>query len=425
MSRTSATSFGDFWEAIRGTPLKTFIVCLAGVTLSSADQALFSYVIPNITEEFSIDLEVIGQILSLSFLVASFALIAVGIIADYWGRKRMFVAILALSAACVGLHAVATNLGWLTVFRVLGFAIAAGIYPITNTLLVEVMPARYRGLAGWLQISYPLGFVLASLVAAPLISHYGWRAAFVPAFLVIPMAFMLGRSLQESRRFRSLSAGAKSTAAGKPPLREHIGQLFGSRFRRRTLGSFLGSFFVSLAIGGMTYFMPTYFVQDRGLSTETATLLVGASYAIGVVGYLVAAYIGEFLTTRRTAMVSWVWLGACAFSLTLWFTDSALLLTIGYGFTIMFVFGSEAIRMPMISELFPTHIRATATVVGAALAVTTAWLIAPLALTLLVEPLGWSMAFTLLAVLPLALGGSMFLFLPNIESGLEVEQSSA
>ncbi len=425
MSQGNAASFADFWSAIRGTPLKTFLVCLAGVTLSSADQALFSYVIPNITEEFSIDLEVMGQILSLSFLVASFAVVAVGIIADYWGRKRMFVAILVASGTCVGLHAVATNLGWLTVFRVLGFAIAAGIYPITNTLLVEVMPARYRGLAGWLQISYPLGFVLASLVAAPLISHFGWRAAFLPAFLLVPMAFVLGRMLKESSRFRNVGAAAVTSAKpAKPPLGEHLGQLFGSRLRRRTIGSFLGSFFVSLSIGGTTYFMPTYF-QDRGMDGETATLLVGASYGIGVVGYIVAAYVGEFVTTRRTTMITWVWLGALALFATLWFTDSSLLLTIGYGVTVMFVFGSEAIRMPMISELFPTQIRATGTVVGAALAVTTAWLVAPLALTALVEPFGWSMAFTLLGVVPLVLGGAMFLLLPNVESGLEVEQSSA
>jgi len=311
------------------------------------------------------------------------------------------------------------------VFRVLGFAIAAGIYPITNTLLVEVMPARYRGLAGWLQISYPLGFVLASLVAAPLISHYGWRAAFLPAFLLVPVAFALGKLLKESTRFRNITAAPDATAKSqKPPLGEHLGQLFGSKLRRRTIGSFLGSFFVSLAIGGTTYFMPTYF-QHRGLDSETATQLVGASYAIGVVGYIVAAYVGEFVTTRRTTMITWVWLGAVALFSTVWLTDSSLLLTISYGVTVMFVFGSEAIRMPMISELFPTPVRATGTVIGAALAVTTAWLIAPLALTALVEPLGWSMAFTLLGVAPLFLGGAIFLLLPNVESGLEVEQTSA
>jgi hypothetical protein len=64
VSQRHSASFGDFWSAIKGIPLKTFLVCLTGVTLSSADQALLSDVIPNITEEFSLDLAVIGQVLS-------------------------------------------------------------------------------------------------------------------------------------------------------------------------------------------------------------------------------------------------------------------------------------------------------------------------------------------------------------------------
>jgi hypothetical protein len=64
VSQGQSASFGDFWNAIKGIPRKTFLVCLTGVTLSSANQALLSDVIPNITEKFSLDLAVIGQVLS-------------------------------------------------------------------------------------------------------------------------------------------------------------------------------------------------------------------------------------------------------------------------------------------------------------------------------------------------------------------------
>ena len=420
MDKARGTGARQFWAEVKGTPLNTFLICLAGVTLSTADQALFSYAIPSITREFSVEVDVIGRILSLSFLVASGVLIFVGILADYWGRKRMFVAMLALSAVFVGLHALADTLGWLALFRTLGFAIAAGIYPITNTMLVEVAPARYRGLAGWLQIGYPLGFAVAALVAAPLIAEYGWRSVFLPAFLVVPLAFVLARLLKETRRFQALEAvGAK--AKEKISIKAHLQTLLAPELRGRTICCFIGSFLISLAIGGATFFVPTYLVEDRGLAESTAALLAGGSYTIGVVGYISAAYVGEFVTTRRNALILWVWLGAAAFSATLWLTDTSLQIMLVYGLCVMFLFGSEAIRMPMVSELFPTRIRATATVVTASLAVTTAWWVAPLALTALVEPLGWSMAFTLLGVLPLCLGGAMFLFLSNTASGLEIE----
>lgn len=398
-------------------------MCLAAVTLSTADQALFSYAIPSIIEEFSIDLDVIGQILSLSFLVASFAIVVVGLVADFWGRKRVFVATLALSATFVGLHGLADSLGWLTVFRALGFAVAAGLYPVTNTLLIEVAPARYRGMVGWLQIGYPIGFFVASLVAAPLIGAYGWRAVFLPAFLVIPLAFVLGRLLKETNRFKQIRA-EPGEAKKRHSIGQHFGELLSKQLWRRTVGCFVGSFLVSLALGVTTYFIPTYFVQDRGLPEDTAALLVGSSYAIGVLGYLLAGYVGEFVTTRRNALIMWIWLGGLAFFCTLWFTATPLWLTLGYACSVMFLFGSEAIRMPMISELFPTRIRATATVMCGSLAVTTAWLIAPLALTSAVGRVGWSMAFTLFAVVPLALGGAAFLMLQNVASGLEVEEIS-
>ena len=400
------------------------MICIAAITLSTADQALFSYAIPSIIEEFDLDLEVIGQILSLSFLVASFAIIAVGLIADFWGRRRVFVATLALSAVFVGLHGMADNLGWLTVFRALGFAIAAGLYPVTNTILIEVAPARYRGMVGWLQIGYPIGFFVASLIAAPLIDTYGWRSVFLPAFLVVPLAFILGRLLKETSRFKQVSANPVQTKK-RPSIRQHMGELFTQKLWRRTVGCFVGSFLISLAIGITTYFIPTYFVQDRGLAESTAALLVGSSYAVGVVGYLLATYIGEFVTTRRNALILWVWLGAVVFFGTVWFTATPLWLTVGYACSVMFLFGSEAIRMPMISELFPTRIRTTATVMCGSLAVTTAWLIGPLVFTAAVSRVGWTMAFTVFAVLPLVLGGAAFLMLQNVASGLEVEEISS
>ena len=409
----------DFWRAIQGNPLRTFFVCLAGITLSTTDQALFSYAIPGITEEFSIDLEAIGRILSLSFLLASFAVVIAGILTDRWGRRRMFVAVLAGSALFVGMHATAASLGWLTVFRALGFAIAGGIYPIATTIMVEVAPARYRGLsAGWLQIGYPIGFGIAALVAAPLIGSYGWRASFLPAFLVVPLAFLLGKLLKETKRFREAIAERGTEQSGP------IAELFGPLYRARTITCFVGSLFISLAIGGITYFVPTFFVQDRGLSQETAALLTGLSYVLGGAGYILVAYVGEFVMTRRNTLIICAWSGAVAFLLTIWFAHTPALLVTGFAISVMFVFGTEAVRMPMISELFPTRMRATATVIPGSLGVTIAWLVAPMALTYAVARIGWTLSFTFLAVVPIFVGGAVFLTLRNVESGLEVEEIS-
>ncbi|MBT8061794.1 MAG: MFS transporter, partial [Gammaproteobacteria bacterium] len=76
-------------RAVRGHPIRTFLICLAGMTLSTMDQALFSYAIPGITEEFQVGLDVAGLMLSLSFLAASFTVVIAGVLTDYLGRRRM------------------------------------------------------------------------------------------------------------------------------------------------------------------------------------------------------------------------------------------------------------------------------------------------------------------------------------------------
>ena len=81
----------------------------------------------------------------------------------------------------------------LTLFRAMGFGLSGGLSPITNALTVENAPDRLRGISmGVLQCGYPLGWLLASLVAAPLLRDYGWRASCFAALGVVPVALLLG-----------------------------------------------------------------------------------------------------------------------------------------------------------------------------------------------------------------------------------------
>lgn len=400
--------------------LKPLLVCILSVGLATADQSLFSYAIPDITREYGISLSFIGQMLSVSFLVASFTVVLAGLASDTFGRSRVFVILLAVSACIVGAHALVESLWALATLRILGFAVSAGIYPITNTIVAEASPARYRGLvSGLLQMGYPLGFVLASAIAAPTIESYGWRAIFLPAFGIVLLAPLLGWALRAAPTTRS---AAVTVRPPQIPFWNRLRLVWQPQYRRRFVICFGGSFLVSLAIGGTTYLLPTYLVQAHDLKAGGAGAIAGMSYAIGAIGYLAAAVTGEFITTRRNTLVLWVWLGAAAFAITVWFANSTLLLTVGLGLSILFFYGSEAVRAPLIVEIFPAEIRSTAAATTGALAVTTAWLISPLLISYLAPRMGWAMTFTLCAVLPLVLGGMVFLKLVNVRSGLSIEE---
>ena len=56
--------------AMRGYPLRIFLICLFGLTLSNTDQSLFSYAIPGLLSEFELGLDAVGWILSISFVLS-------------------------------------------------------------------------------------------------------------------------------------------------------------------------------------------------------------------------------------------------------------------------------------------------------------------------------------------------------------------
>mgnify|MGYP001427612097 FL=1 len=366
MSADLRSHGGDF----QSSSLRVFSLCLIAIILSTADQSLFSYAIPGIQSEFNIDLTVIGYMLSASFLAASFAVVIIGVLADRLGRKKILAASLGLSALFVGCHSLIQSLALLTALRILGFALGAGLYLVASTMVIETAPHRFRGLvAGMLQIGYPLGFALSAVVITPFIDVYGWRSAFYPAFIVFLLSPLMYIFLPESARYEN--------ATRELDLDQSQDFLFTCKtllidYRRPLILCFLGSFTVSLAIGGTSYFLPTYLVEEYGYSLSEAGKTVGRSYAIGAIGYLLASSVGQFVMTRRNTLIVWIVLGGLCFSYTVWKADASHTLLISLGITIMFLYGSEAVRMPLIGELFPTHLRATATGIAGSLAVTVA-----------------------------------------------------
>lgn len=184
-------------RALFGDRPRIFFICLFVWTLSNMDQALFGYAVPGILAEFHLSLEAVGIVLTISFAAAAIMAVAAGVAADRWGRGVALSVLLAASAVSVGLQGFAGGIAVLTLFRALGFGFSAGLSPITNTLVVEDAPARYRGVAmGLLQCGYPLGWFLASLAAAPLLDRYGWRAVCFIAFAVVPFVLPVARLLR-------------------------------------------------------------------------------------------------------------------------------------------------------------------------------------------------------------------------------------
>lgn len=397
------------------TQPKVLIISFTAWTLANMDQAFFGYAIPGILEEFSLPLEAVGVVLTISFVISSVLLLFAGTAADRFGRGPMLSLYLGLSAFLVGLQGIAGGIVLLTLLRAFGSGISTGLSPITNAYVAENVAPRVRGLAmGVLQCGYPLGWFLASMFAVPLLASHGWRAMCFAAFLVVPIAGVFYWLLRD--------APDVSSPTVDQPAETNWRVLFSPRHRRNSIASILTYFAFGGAYAGSAFYFPTFFAEVRGYSQSEAADLVGLSNGIGIAGYLLAAVVGEFFMTRRNVYVIWALGGTLALMGLMWLPDSRLEDTVWYALTAALFYGSLAVLPVLIAEIFPQEVRASALSICASAPLSLGFAVFPLLVPFVVSAVGWQLAFSLVVCPLLVLAALAGLFLPNRKSGLGLEQ---
>ena len=155
------------FEALRGYPGKAFLICLITYTFAQMDLALFGYAIPAIREEFDLTLPGVMTIVSSAFVLGGIMIVWLGLLTDRLGRRLMIQLSFVGSSLLVTLHSIVPNPATLAVLRGSSIAVGGLSYPITGAIIAEEFPGRYRGFfLGLLQIGYPLGWAIASVLSA-------------------------------------------------------------------------------------------------------------------------------------------------------------------------------------------------------------------------------------------------------------------
>ena len=422
--KESRTSMRSIMSQVSGAPLLIFAICMVGQTLTNFDQSLFSYAIPGIMETFGVGLDTIGWILSVSFVFAAIATVTIGVAADRFGRRRLFIFCLSASAFLVGIHALAPTIVTLTMVRAFAFGLSAGIVPLANAFTAEAAPPRVRGLmTSLLQCGYALGWFLAAIVGAPILEAYGWRYIFLPALFVIPIAFIISRYLPESARFEKQQESSGSDGKGVWDISawtEKLKVLWEPALRGRTVWCLLLFFFQGGAYAGTAFYFPAYFSETYNYSEREAAEIVGLSYGVGAIGYILVAIVGEFFITRRNAILIWLTLGTIAFAGLIWLPETRSENVIWFGAMTMTFYAVAAVMWAFAAELFPTRARATASAVFLA-SILISFSIFPILVAYGVELAGWRTAFTL-SFIPSAIIAILAAWkLPSIRSGLDVD----
>ncbi|GMV00655.1 MAG: sugar transporter [Burkholderiales bacterium] len=398
----------------RGYPTRLWLTCFGAYALSQMDLALWSYALPVIRVDFDLSRTQIGVLTGAAFALGGIALVWLGMLADRIGRKKSMIGGIVAASIFVAAHGLAMNPLALGALRAASMASGGLLYPATGALVAEEAPARIRGLmTGLLQVAYPLGWFLASILAVFVLADHGWRLLFLAGLIGLPFAFIVKRVVRESSRF--VAPGANTTRAS-------LAALFEPGVRRRTMVLFLAQYFFVIAYGGAFIFSPIYFHEARGFDIAGTATLVGLSNLIGVLGYFLAAWVGEFYLTRRTTTVIWTLLGSVFFVVFLWFTDGYAASMVAFSVMAVFLLGTAAVKFAYIAELFPTHLRATGLAFCGSFAVALGQATGPALIGWLADTRGWNVAMFVGGALPLLIAGLLYLCLKPLPSGLDVDE---
>lgn len=145
--------------------------------------------LPAIGAEFALDAVTLGWIMSAYVLSTAICIVPVGRLADIYGRKRLFVAGLALLAVSCLLASFSWSAGALIAFRVIQGIGGALIFTTSVAIVAAVFPPERRGWAlGVTLASVYSGLSIGPFIGGVLTGYLGWRTIFL---VVVPLALVV------------------------------------------------------------------------------------------------------------------------------------------------------------------------------------------------------------------------------------------
>jgi MFS family permease len=281
--------------------------------------------------------------------LASLGALPITGLADRFGRRTMLLVTVGGGLAMTVVAAVSPSYWWFVAIFACGRPLLSATNGLAQVTVAEQTASADRAKAVALAAAgYGAGAGVIAIVHS-LASHtIGFRGVFAVALVPLALLPLLRRWITEPDRF--------AVAAARP---EHPTPVLGPvarPFRRRLVVIVVLAFAVSVITGPANSFVFLFaqnFLHQRGI--VTAGMVVGAGIA-GLVGLLAGRWLADRVGRRLTGALAMV---ALALFATLTYTGSAPALLAGY---ILGVFAGSVFAPAagaLVSELFPTSVRAS------------------------------------------------------------------
>jgi MHS family proline/betaine transporter-like MFS transporter len=347
--------------------------------------------------------------------------IVFGVIGDRIGRKRtlaLTILLMAGATTLIGFLPSYAAIGafaplLLTIIRcVQGFS-AGGEYAGACAYVMEHAPQNKRAWYGsFVPVSTFSSFAIAAVVAYALdatlspdaMSSWGWRVPFLAAAPIGLIGLYLRMNLNETPAFRALE-GEHDVAHA--PLRDTLRTQAGGILK---LGAFISV--TALSFYMFTTYLATYMQVAGHMSRATALLITVIALLFAAAICPIAGLYSDFVGRRKTVFTTCALLIVTVYpSFALAGSGGFLPALIGVGMLAVSAVLAGVVTAALLSEVFPTRTRYTASAITYNLAYTIFGGTAPLVATWLITTSGNNMspAVYLIAIAVMGLIGGMWL----------------
>jgi AAHS family 4-hydroxybenzoate transporter-like MFS transporter len=360
-----------------------YILAALAIVLDGFDGQMIGYAIPSIMKEWGVTRAAFSMAVASGLVGMAIGSLVAGIIADKVGRKPVLVFSIFLFGGSTVMIASAGDITAIASIRFFaGLGIGAAL-PTATTLTAEFMPLRFRTMAVTTAIvCYPLGGMLAGLVAGQILPLQGWRVFFViGGMMPIVYAFVLIFTLRESPKYlarqssrweelRQLMTRMTHNVAQVREFTDGVvdvarqgslGALFQQGRAHDTLWLWLAFFMTLLSIYSAFSWLPTMLTTE-GLSPALAGMGLTAYNFGGVIGAVLCALAMNRFGSRWP-MTVWAAMSAItAFALkSVSVTADPQTFLLGLGVHGLFITALQCALYALCAHVYPTAIRVTGT----------------------------------------------------------------
>lgn len=359
----SSLSSGAWYTDITYKQWKNVIAAGMGWALDSMDVMLYAMVIVSVMGELGLTTTQAGLVTTVTLVASGIGGMLFGVIADRWGRKNSLTLSILVYSIFTAACGFSESLSQLIVFRFLLGLGMGGEWTAGAALVTESWPAKHRGKAmGLVQSCWAIGYAMAALVTAIVLPKFGWRAVFFVGIAPALLTLWIRRGVDESGIWLEHRKKEQDDGYQRSVL-SNIGDLFCREHRKNTLLAFGLSLMHLFTYWGLFSWIPGYLALPPEQGGAGLDLFKSSTWVIvmqggGWFGYVLFGFISDKIGRKKAFSIFFL-MATILVPIYASTRDATALLCLG-PFLVFFGAGFASGFGPLIAELFPTRMRATA-----------------------------------------------------------------